>query len=60
MNKPTSELTLRELIEQNRLETEISPAAATVDFMRQSSIQRSSIRSRVAVSWRVFPPARSC
>jgi isoquinoline 1-oxidoreductase beta subunit len=31
MNKPTSELTLREMIEQNRLETEISPAAATVD-----------------------------
>ena len=27
MNKPTSELTLRELIEQNRRETEISPAS---------------------------------
>jgi hypothetical protein len=31
MNKPTSELTLREMIEQNRRETEISPAATTVD-----------------------------
>ena len=30
MNKPTSELTLRELIEQNRLETEISPASQAV------------------------------
>jgi len=29
MNKPTSEMTLRELIEQNRRDTEISPAAAT-------------------------------
>ncbi len=30
MNKSTSELTLRELIEQNRLETEISPASTEV------------------------------
>ena len=30
MNKPISELTLRELIEQNRLETEIRPDAAAV------------------------------
>src|ERR1700722_16587320 len=30
MKKPTAELTLRELIEQNRRETEISPASAVV------------------------------
>jgi len=54
VSKPISELTLRELIEQNRLKTEVRPApSAVLDA-------GSRIQLRVAVSWRDFPPDHSC
>ena len=54
MNKPTSELTLRELIEQNRRDGNQAGLDRGFEF---SGLQSSS---RVAVSWWVSPPAHSC